>query len=111
MTTIEPGPVFTKFSENAQVQNLDTTIENLDEPTANAITQFKNAAMGSFKDMGQTGEEVAKVILEAITSSCPHARYLTNPKYAQMLQARYSDLTGDNLIKIARDMFFQSKKA
>ena len=111
MTTIQPGLVLTKFAENAQVDNLDTTLEGVDEPTVNAIKEYRSRLLASFKEMAQQSEDITKVILEAITSNCPHARYMTNPKYNQMLQARYSDLTGDALIKISREMFLQSKKS
>ena len=110
MTTIQPGAVVTKFAENAQFDNLDTRLEGVDELTVSAIKEVKSRLLGSLKDMAQQSEDIAKVILEAITSKCPHARYMTNPKYTQMLQARYSDLTGDALIKISREMFLQSKK-
>ena len=110
MTTIQPGAVLTKFAENAQVDKLDANLEGVDESTVNAIKQFTNGLLASFKDVAQQSEDITKVILEAITSKCPHARYMTNPKYTQMLQARYSDLTGDALINIAREMFLQSKK-
>ena len=111
MTTIQPGAVLTKFGENAQFDNIDTRLEGVDEPTVNAIKEYTSGLLASLKDVAQQSEDITKVILEAITSKCPHARYMTNPFYTQMLQARYSDLTGDALIKIAREMFLQSKKS
>ena len=111
MTTIQPGAVLTKFAENAQFDNLDAALEGVDESTVNVIKEYRSLMLGSFKDVAQQSEDITKVILEVITSSCPHARYMTNPLYTQMLQARYSDLTGDALIKIAREMFLQSKKS
>ena len=110
MTTIEPGPVVTKFAENAQTGNLDAVVEGVDESSRNTLFSFRDLVMGLFKEMAQQGEDIAKVILEAITSSSPHARYMTNSKYNDILKSRYSDLTGDDLIKRSVGMFFPTKK-
>ena len=37
MTTVEPGPVVTKFADNAKVGELETTVAGLDEPALNLI--------------------------------------------------------------------------
>ena len=110
MTTVEPGPVVTKFAENAKVGELDTTIAGLDEPTLNLIRKFLAFIEVAFKNMAQQGDDIAKVILEAITSSNPHARYMTNPGYSEFLQQRYTDLTGDNFRKLLADFSFGDKK-
>ena len=64
----------------------------------------------SFTDMLQQGDEIAKVILEAITSSNPHARYMTNPSYRDVLQQRYTDLTGDSFRQLLGEFCFGDKK-
>ena len=110
MTTIEPGPVITKFAENSQAGNLSTGTEGVDESTQNVMKSFSDYAFSAFKEMAQQGEDVAKVILEAVTSSSPHGRYMTNPKYVEWLKKRYSDLTGDELVKFSMEMFFPTKK-
>ena len=110
MTTIEPGPVATKFSDNAKFGELDTRVDGLDEITLNLIKQYQALMAASFKDMAQQGDDIAKVILEAITSSNPHARYMTNPSYAEFLQQRYTDLTGDNFRNLVTDFCFGDRK-
>ena len=110
MTTVEPGAVLTKFADNAKVGELDTTVAGLDEPTLNLIGKFKAFTGAALKDMAQQGDDIAKVILEAITSSNPHARYMTNPGYTEFLQLRYTDLTGDNFRKLLADFAFGDKK-
>jgi len=110
MTTIEPGPVATKFAENAKVGEIDATVDGLDEPSMNLIKKFKEFSLESFKNMSQQGEDIANVILEAITSSSPHARYMTNPKFHDMLQTRYSDLTGDVCRKLLREFYLKDQQ-
>ena len=109
MTTVEPGPVLTKFSDNAKVGELETTIAGLDEPSLNLVNKFVAFIGAAFKDMAQQGDDIAKVILEAITSSNPHARYMTNPGYSEFLQHRYKDLTGDDFRKLLADFCFGEK--
>lgn len=105
MTAIEPGPVLTHFAQNAQVGNLEAECEGLDEPSANAMKKMKDSAAESFKECGQKGEDVAKIILEAITAENPHQKYMTNPKYENLLTPKYVDLTGNAGFKAASDWF------
>ena len=110
MTTIEPGPVATKFADNAKVGELDATVDGLDEPSMNLIKKFKEFSLEAFKSMCQQGEDIANVILEAITSTSPHARYMTNPNYRDVLQKRYPDLTGDVCRKLLSEFYFKDQQ-
>ena len=110
MTTVEPGAVLTKFADNAKVGELETTVAGLDEATMNLIRKYQAFTAAAFKNMAQQGDDIAKVILEAITSSNPHARYMTNPGYTEFLQQRYTDLTGDNFRNLLADFAFGDKK-
>ena len=110
MTTVEPGAVATKFPDNAKVGEMETTAAGLDEATLNLMRKVQAFLGTALKDMGQQGDDIAKVILEAITSSNPHARYMTNPVYTEFLQQRFTDLTGDNFRKLLADFAFGDKK-
>ena len=110
MTTVEPGAVLTKFADNAKVGELETTVAGLDEATMNLIRKYQAFTTAAFKNMAQQGDDIAKVILEAITSSNPHAIYMTNPGYTEFLQQRYTDLTGDNFRNLLADFAFGDKK-
>ena len=105
MTSIEPGPVLTKFAENASIGNLQQTAEGLDESSVNQMKKMNDGAAATFKELGQQGEDIAKIIQEAITANKPHAKYMTNPKFVKLLESKYSDLTGDNGINAAIDWF------
>ena len=110
MTTIEPGAVATKFSENAKFGELPAVLDGLDEPTLNLIQKFQVMMTGNFIAMTQQGDDIAKVILEAITSTNPHARYMTNPNYEELFLQRYKELTGDDFRKVLGDFCFGEKK-
>ena len=53
----------------------------------------------------QSGDDVAKVILEAITASKPHLRYQTNRKYDDVIKLKYTDLTGDEPLRKMLEAF------
>ena len=110
MTTVQPGPVATKFGENAKFGELDATISGLDEPSVNLIKKYQATMSVGFKDAMQQSDDIAKIILEAITSSNPHARYMTNPHFRGFLEKRYPDLTGDNFLKLLGDFAFGAQK-
>ena len=110
MTTVEPGAVITNFGENSKFGELENTAAGLDEATMNLLRKFHSSLGAALKGMAQQGDDIAKVILEAITSSNPHARYMTNPSYTEFLQQRFTDLTGDNFRKLLADFAFGDKK-
>ena len=110
MTTIQPGAVATKFGENAKFGELDATISGLDEPSVNLIKKYQATMTGAFINAMQQSDDIAKIILEAITSSNPHARYMTNPHHREFLEKRYPDLTGDNFRKLLGDFAFGAQK-
>ena len=53
----------------------------------------------------QTGDDVAKVILEAITANKPHLRYLTNHNFDVVIKSKYTDLTGDEPLRKMLESF------
>ena len=99
MTTIEPGPVATKFAENAKIGELDVTIDGLDQPSLDVMKKYQDFIANMFQGAMQQSDDIFKVILEAITSSNPHAKYMTNPNFRDILQKKYLDLTGDSFRK------------
>ena len=77
-----------------------------DEMSLNLLLDSKNCVSATFKDMAQPGEHIAKVILEAITTSNPHARYMTNAKHCDALEARYKELAWNDFRKLLGDFCF-----
>ena len=87
----------TPFAHNADI-NQDVA-KNTDEKTAEMFQTMFKKTMESFEGKWQQPEEIADVILEAITASKPHVRYSTNPFMDDFLKQKYVDLTGDSLLK------------
>ena len=49
---------------------------------------------------GQSGDDVARVILEAATAQAPHLRYLTSDAVRSLAGLKYADLTGDRVLEL-----------
>ena len=62
-------------------------------------------------NLWQTAEDVANVVLEAITSPNPHLRYLTNKEgLSAWVNVKYVDVTGDAPLEAMRKRSLPDKK-
>jgi hypothetical protein len=80
------------------------TTKTSDAPNNSPYTQMANSISEAFKQMLQytiPASEVAKVILQAVTSDNPEFRYVVGKDAAMILEARknMSDRDFQNLIK------------
>ena len=91
----------THFAQNADIKDTG----NVDKATAEEFDRGMKTMFAHFEGKWQQGEEVADVVLEAITTSKPHLRYSTNPHYEDYIKAKYTDTTGDNIMKATREIF------
>jgi NAD(P)-dependent dehydrogenase (short-subunit alcohol dehydrogenase family) len=82
VSVIEPGPVNTEFVASVMRTS----------PVATA-----SAPVAS---LGQTGDDVARVILEAATAEKPHFRYVTSEFVRGLAAQKYVDPTGDSVVAI-----------
>jgi short-subunit dehydrogenase len=97
---IEPGAVQSNFWKNLKMATTKTS----DAPNNSPYTQMANNISEAFKQMLQytiPASEVAKVILQAVTSYNPEFRYVVGNDAAMVLEARknMSDRDFQNLIK------------
>jgi len=97
LSLIEPGPVATEF--------VNTVLGQRQEPNAvDAVYQpLLNAYMAGSKEafaIAQTGDDIARVIVEAATVESPHLRYLTSDLMRGLASRKYTDVTGDSLLAL-----------
>src|ERR687887_992208 len=97
---IEPGAIGSNFWKNLKMATTKTS----DAPNNSPYTQVANSISEAFKQMLQytiPASEVAKVILQAVTSDNPEFRYVVGKDAAMTLEARknMSDRDFQNLIK------------
>jgi NAD(P)-dependent dehydrogenase (short-subunit alcohol dehydrogenase family) len=82
---IEPGVIGTNFLKNIKVAQM------AQEPTSPYTAMFETlqkAFIRRFHDQATSPEEVAKVILNAVTSDNPELRYVVGNDAIQMIEAR-----------------------
>ena len=85
---IEPGGVASKF-----IKNLKMATVKASDPTKSPYRRIENRMLEAFKKIEQNGmrpSEVAKVILDVVTSEDPQLRYLVGNDAATIMEARKS---------------------
>ncbi len=102
VSLIEPGPVQTAFVENVGGRALMANpAENPYHAPLGAYLRVVNA---SFDQVGQSGDEVASVILEAATAEQPHFRYQTSSGMQARAAAKLADTSGDAIFSGMKKM-------
>ena len=100
LSLIEPGPVNTEFVANVlkTVKEAPQEIREAYEPLLDAYIKGTQQA---FATMGQTGDDIGKIIVEAATIAAPHFRYLTSDLAQSVVSRKYVDTTGDSVVAIS----------
>ena len=96
VSLIEPGPINTEFVNSArETSNLDGFAAPYDKIVAN----YMGASTAVFAQFGQTGADIAQIILEAATAEAPHLRYVTSDFARQVVKPKVVDYTGDSIVE------------
>ncbi len=96
VTVVEPGPVATEFVNNVGVDF--TTIFDDAGPYETALRNYLTHVMGEFSgDAVQTGEDVARVILDALRDPNPPFRIQTSEWATTFVGTKLSDLDGGSV--------------
>ncbi len=100
VSLIEPGPVNTEFIASVQAAVGERPQVSIPD-YAPLLEGYLGAVSQAFKAVGQTPDEVAKVIVEAATTEQPHFRYVTSDMMRGVVARKYVDPTGDSAIALA----------
>ena len=100
VSLIEPGPVNTEFVANVLASGTETRQVELGEYKP-LLEAYMAASRAAFAQVGQTGDDVARVIVQAATEPQPHLRYPTSETVRGLLSRKYVDLTGDTVLQLA----------
>lgn len=95
VSVIEPGPVLTQFIANLGGLALRSEEELAIDPYADPLNKYLIAVRGRFNDVGQTGEDIAQIIVEAATAEQPNFRYQTSDAVRGMTGMKFVDPTGN----------------
>ena len=104
---IEPGVVKTNFGKS--MKKIEKTM-NPDSPYAKLVEVRESTRKERVQNSSVTPDEVAKVILQAVTSSNPNARYVVGNDASGLLEAKnkmtdseFRDLMTSNFFGKAKD--------
>jgi NAD(P)-dependent dehydrogenase (short-subunit alcohol dehydrogenase family) len=93
VSVVEPGAVNTSFV--ASVSDKAGGLLGAEEDPYRAILMRYLGATREAFDGGQTGDDVAEVILRAATDEQPHFRYQTSSVSRAVAKAKFADPDGD----------------
>lgn len=99
VSIVEPGPVHTEFvasTRAASVPVLTTHIEGY----APLIAAYAKSIGNVFEEHGQSGDDIAKVIVEIANTETPHLRYATSDYAKAFVGQKYVDPTGDSIVEV-----------
>jgi len=100
VSIVEPGPVNTEFvaSVSREVAGREQPVS---EPYRAMMAAYREATTAAFAQVGQTPDEVARVIVEAARAEPPHFRYLTSELVRNVVATKYVDPSGDAVVKLS----------
>ena len=101
---VEPGPVATNF-----VQNVDglSAIGDPDDPYLPLLQTYLTNVAAAF-EQAQSPQEVADVVLAALTDASPALRYQTSASVTERAAGKLTDTTGSIALETARTRLTQS---
>jgi NAD(P)-dependent dehydrogenase (short-subunit alcohol dehydrogenase family) len=96
LSNIQPGPVNTEFvaSVKSKLTGAPAPGDAIYQPM---LASYMAGSTEVFK-LAQSGDDVARVIVEAATADKPHFRYLTSDLVRGLASRKYTDLTGDSIV-------------
>jgi hypothetical protein len=98
VSLVEPGPVNTEFVSNTRA----LSAELLSSPAPGyekLIVNYAAATGNVFAEHGQTGDDIAALIGEILSSDAPHLRYLTSDFARETVAPKFADPTGDAVVE------------
>ncbi|WP_375766257.1 SDR family oxidoreductase [Archangium gephyra] len=96
ISLIQPGPVITEFMNN--VTNGMTGDVGPYKPMFEAYFSQAQAFFGQW----QTGDDVARITVEAATTAEPQLRYVTSERVREMVARKYVDPSGNTALAFPR---------
>jgi NAD(P)-dependent dehydrogenase (short-subunit alcohol dehydrogenase family) len=92
LSLVHPGPVLTEFMNTTMA--VSNGMAGNEGPYRLLCDAFF-AQAGANYNVWQTGDDVARVIIEAATAAQPHLRYVTSEDVRKLVVRKFVDPTGD----------------
>lgn len=98
VSLVEPGPVNTEFVGTVREKLSRTQAASTDGAYEAMRASYLGASSQVFATFGQTGADVAAIIVKAATDDPPHLRYVTSDMVRGIVSRKYVDPDGDTII-------------
>lgn len=95
---VEPGPLNTEFVANVRTSSADTAA-NLLPPYDRFLGAYLGASAGVFAQHGQSGDDIAGIILDIAKAERPHFRNITSDFAMMVVKPKVVDRTGENVVE------------
>jgi NAD(P)-dependent dehydrogenase (short-subunit alcohol dehydrogenase family) len=102
VSLIEPGPVHTEFVASVRADVAGRGGAPLPEPYPALLAAYTAGSAQRFAANGQSGDDIARVMLEAATAEAPHLRYPTSDFARAISSRKLVDPTGDGILAATR---------
>jgi NAD(P)-dependent dehydrogenase (short-subunit alcohol dehydrogenase family) len=94
ISVVEPGPVLTQFVDNAGGMHQLKQDQLALDPYAKQMSTYLQAVQGRFSQLGQTSEDIARVIVKIAETEHPSFRYQTSDFVRTLVTSKFTDPTG-----------------
>lgn len=100
VSLIEPGPVNTEFVATVKKQMAGSSAPMIDEYGA-MLEAYTHSSVQAFASLGQTGDDIGSIIVQAATEEAPHLRYPTSDLMGDIIGRKLVDPTGDSVVALS----------
>lgn len=99
VSLVEPGPINTEFVASVRSSSA-SSIAGMSEPYAGMIANYMGATGNVFATYGQTGDDIARIIVDLAAQDSPQFRTITSDFAKAMVRPKVVDETGNNVIDL-----------
>ncbi len=100
LSLIEPGPVNTEFVATV-LKSAQEPPESVREAYGAMLEAYMKGTQQAFATMGQTGDDIGRIVVEAATTAAPHFRYATSELAQSVVSRKYVDPSGDSVVAMS----------
>lgn len=99
VSLVEPGPINTEFVASVRSSSAQA-IAGMNEPYAGMVASYMGATGNVFATFGQTGDDIARIIVDLAGQDNPQFRTITSDFAKAMVKPKVVDETGNNVIDL-----------
>jgi NAD(P)-dependent dehydrogenase (short-subunit alcohol dehydrogenase family) len=100
LSLIQPGPVITEFLNTVMASSNGMATDT--GPYKPLFENYFTQSRAYYEGAWQTGDDVARVVIEAATAAQPHLRYVTSERVREAVASKYVDPTGGNALQFPK---------